>query len=224
MKRIFYLLIILLLITGCTKKKEEPKKVEPKKEEPVVEQYVDNNNTPIGIYELQGNTLRRLNRIDRELIVEEDLGVFQIFPSNEEEIYLQNGFAEDFYNTWTSLNPDKKIKIGFNIKFKKNNGEYINYNIMDPSHAFDQWEYFMNYIYDDYAHRGEGFYSHIEEFDENTLYTAFKMQASYSSGEIASKIELTVFTYDGDDDFGDDSMYRGNSKHTMTICIPNYEC
>lgn len=226
MKKIICLFITLLLITGCTTKKEEtPKKEETKKEEePVVEKYEDENTTPIGLYELYGNTLRRLDRIDRELIVEEDVGIFQVFPSNEDVVELNNGFAEDFYNTWTSLNPDKKIKIGFNIKFKKNNGEVINYNIMDPSHTFDQWEYFMNYIYDDYAHRGEGFYSHVEEFDENTLYTAFKMQSSYSSGEIASKVELTVFTYDTDDDFGDDSIYRGNSKHTLTICIPNYEC
>jgi len=225
MKKILYIFIVLLLITGCTTKKKEENKIEPKKEkvEPVIE-YKDENTTPIGLYELYGNTLRRLDRIDRELIVEEDVGVFQVFPSNEDVVELNNGFAEDFYNTWTNLNPDKKIKIGFNIKFKKNNGEYINYNIMDPSHTFDQWEYFMNYIYDDYANRGKSWYSHVEEFDENTLYTAFKMQSSYSSGEIASKVELTVFTYDGDDDFRDDSEYRGNSKHTLTICIPNYEC
>jgi len=226
MKKYLLLILSLLLLTGCQKQKEEkivPKK-EKKEEEPVVEKYVDENKMPIGIYQLDGNVLRRLDRIEKTLVVEEDVGLFQIFPSNEQEVYLNNGFADEFYNTWTSLNPENKIKIGFNIKFKKDDGEFVSYNIMDPSHTFDQWEYFMNYIYDDYANRGKSFYSHIEEFDENTLYTAFKMQSSYASASIASKVELTVFTYDGDDDFRDDSEYRGNSSHTLTICIPNFEC
>ena len=40
----------------------------------------------------------------------------------------------------------------------------------------------MNYLYDDYANQNKSFYSHIEnnKMNDNTLFTAFKMQMSYS--------------------------------------------
>ena len=234
MKKGLLLLLMILLLTGCvskqTKTKEEPTTKEPEPVEEVeevpVDTYVDGNQTPIGFYDLEGDTLKRLDRIYTKLEVEEDIGLFQIFPSNEETVYLQNGFANDYYDAWMNYKQDKNLKLGINIQFKRINGEYINYNILDPSHTFDQWEFLMNYFYDDYAHRGDGFYSHIEneEYNENTLFTAFKMQSSYSCSEIASKILVTVFTYDSDDDFRDDAMYPGNSSSTLTICVEGYEC
>ena len=82
----------------------------------------------------------------------------------------------------------------------------------------DKWEHLMTYLYDDYANRNKSFYSHIEnnEYNENTLFTAIKLQSSYSCSEITSNIYLTVFTYDTEDDF-ENNEYRGNSKYTITI-------
>ncbi|MBQ3307352.1 MAG: hypothetical protein IJG68_04065 [Bacilli bacterium] len=233
MKKGLLLLLILLLFTGCVEKqtsKNEPTKKEEETKEEIeeipVDTYVDENNTPIGFYQQEGQSLKRLDRIYTKLVVEEDIGVFDIFPSNEETVNLNNGFAYDYYDTWMNYKQDRPLKMGFNIKFKRITGEIINYNILDPSHTFDQWEYLMNYLYDGYANRDKGFFSHIEndEYNENTLYTAFKMQSSYQSNEIASKILLTVFTYDSDDDFRDDAEYRGNSSATLTICVEGYEC
>ena len=48
------------------------------------------------------------------------------------------------------------------------------------------------------------------------------MQASYACADITN-IKLTVFTYDSEDDF-ENNEYRGNSKHTLNICITGYEC
>ena len=62
-----------------------------------------------------------------------------------------------------------------------------------------------------------------EEFNENTLVTAIKIQSSYSIDQIASKITLTVFTYDTEDDF-ENNEYRGNSKYSMDICLEGREC
>ena len=72
----------------------------------------------------------------------------------------------------------------------------------------------MNYLYDDYQNRGKSFYSHIEsnQVTPETLYTAFKMQASYGCGDINSAIKFTVFTYDDLEDFDDD-----NKKNTDTF-------
>ena len=201
------------------------KKIEPKPE--VIEEvYEDSNPMPIGFYDLKGNHLVRLHEIHDDLVIEKDVGLFQVYPSFEEEIYLDEAFGPSFYNTWIQYNPNNSIKIGFHIEFTLSNGEEVSYNILNPSQTFDKWEYLMNYLYDDYAHFGDYFYSHIEndEFTENTLFTAFKMQSSYQCSEIHSSIKMSVFTYDSEDDFDENGLYRGKSIHTFKICVNGYEC
>ena len=217
MKKLIIPFLILLLICGCSKevKKEEPKK-EKKKETIIVEDtYKDLNNTPIGIYNLNGNTLNKLTSINKHLNVEEDIGIFQLYFSNEDIINLDTNYGQSFYNEFIKY---PNIKIGFNIKYTTNNGE-VSYNIFSPNNTFDHWEYLMNYLYDDYNNRFSSFYSHIEpdQVNENTLYTSIKLQASYSCSEITN-IKLTAFTYDSEDDFLDNE-YRGNSKYTLNINI-----
>ena len=147
----------------------------------------------------------------------EDLGIYQIYPSNEDTINV-NSFGQNFYNEWSKYNTNNNLKIGFNIKFELYNGEKVSFNILSPSNTFDKWEYFMTYLYDDYINQGKGFYSHIEDkdYNENTLFTSIKIQCNDGIGDIKDKIELTVFTYDSEDDFLDNE-YRGNSKFTYTI-------
>ncbi len=215
MKKILIILSIFLLL-GCSKEVDNKQIEKPKetKKVEVKETYKDLNNTPIGIYSLNNNSLTRLNTITKHLNVEEDIGIFQIFLSNENTINLNTNFGEAYNNEWIKYN---NIKLGFNIKYTLNNGQTTSYNILNPSNTFDHWEYLMNYLYDDYANRGKSFYSHIEEkdYNESTLFTAIKLQASYQCSEIKS-IELTAFTYDSEDDFLDNE-YRGNSKATLTI-------
>ncbi len=232
-KTLYILLIILTICTGCVKenKNEKGLKIQKEiiKEKNVKEEknsYKDLNNTPIGIYKLSGNKLIKLHTINTKLEVEGIIDTFQIFPSNEAEITLNNTFATSFYNEWTNFkNINNNLKIGFNIKFKLKNGENISYNIYNPDNTFDKWEYLMNYLYDDYANQNKSFYSHIEsnKMNDNTLFTAFKMQMSYSCFDIDSKIQFSVFTYDGNDDFKDNE-YRGNSIYTINICIDGISC
>ena len=211
MKKIIFVILCLLLFTGCEKenKPKEKKKVEKE----VKEEYKDLNNTPIGIYELKGNTLTRVNNITKHLNVEEDIGIFQVFPSAEEKVNLTTSFGESFYNEW---NKYKDIKQGFNIKYYLDNKE-VSYNILSPNETFKYWEYLMNYLYDDYINKGKSFYSHLEDkdYNENSLLTSIKLQSGYKCNEI-KKIELTAFTYDSEDDLINDT-YRGNSKYMITI-------
>ncbi len=222
MKKYIVIIIILITMCGCSKKeiKKEPVKKQEKKEE--VETYKDENTTPIGIYKLQGNTLTKLNTINIKPVVEQEIGTFQIYPSNEDNINLPKAYGLSFYDEWVKYN---NINLGFNIKFALSNGENISYNILSPENTFDKWEYLMNYLYDDYNNYGKGFYSHIEkdEFNENTIITSIKIQSSYSVDQINSKIILTVFTYDTEDDFKDNE-YRGNSKYSINICLEGKEC
>ena len=214
MKKLTILLIISsILVVGC----KDTKIIDTKRKVAVdetTETYKDSNNTPIGIYSLENNNLKKLTTITKHLNVEEDIGIFQVYLSNEDNIQLTTNFGESFHNEWLKY---QGIKLGFNIKYTLNNNETTSYNILSPDNTFEHWEYLMNYLYDDYANRNKSFYSHIESTDYNseTLFTAIKMQSSGKCNEIKT-IELTAFTYDSEDDFLDNE-YRGNSKATLII-------
>ncbi|MBQ6477027.1 MAG: hypothetical protein IJI43_01140 [Bacilli bacterium] len=212
MKKILFLLLIVLTLCSCTKKevKEKPK-VKQEKEEVKEEVYVDNNNTPIAFYELKNNTLTKISSINKVLNVEEDIGVFSIYPSNENTINLTDSYANSFYNEWLKYKKDI-LKIGYNIKFND-----ISYNILSPNNTMDRGDYLMTYLYDDYANRNSSFYSHLEskDYNDNSLLTSIKLQSSTRCKEI-DKITLTVFTYDTKDDFLNNE-YRGNSKYSIEI-------
>ncbi|MBQ8193563.1 MAG: hypothetical protein IJZ46_05790 [Bacilli bacterium] len=231
MKKIFLLLMcVFILLCGCEKKEEIKDVVKDKEEnkEEIVEEvdtYKDLNNTPIGIYSLQGNKLVKLTSFNTKLVIEKDINTFQLYPSNEDVIYLNNGFGQSFYDEYMKYNTNGNLKMGFNIKFTLYEGREVSYNIFSPNETFTEWNYLMNYLYDDYANRGKSFYSHVEshQVTPETLYTAFKMQASYGCGDIFSKIQFTVFTYDSEDDFLDNE-YRGNSKYTLNICAEGRPC
>ena len=221
-KYLLFIFIFLLIICGCSKKEEPKKQVAPKKEKEIVEEvYKDLNNTPIGLYKLNGNKLTRVDKVIRPLEIEKEIDTFQVYFSNDKEITLNKSFADSYYDEYIKYN---NIKVGFNIKFSNNDGD-ISYNILEPKQAFDKWEFLMNYLYDDYANKGKSFYSHIEndQYTDNTLFTAIKLQSSYRCKEIKSKIVLTVFTYDSEDDFIENE-YRGNSSFSTNICISDEEC
>ena len=214
-KKLLIILILLLLVCGCVNKE---KKVVKKKEnkntiKDEIPKYTDLNKTPISFYEVKGNTLTKIHSIDKKLVIEEDIGVFSIYPSNEEQICLNERIAESFYNEWSKYNQNNNLKIGFNIKFND-----ISFNILSPSDCMAKWEYLYTYLYDDYANRGKSFYSHIEEseYNPNSLFTSIKLQSASKCNEIINKIELSVFTYDSNDDI-ENNEYRCNSKYTMII-------
>ena len=221
-KHIILLLIISILLVGCTKKEVKEKKtkktentenVEVVPQEPV---YSDQNNTPIGIF----SNGQKISTFNTTLTPLEDINIFQIYPAKEGSI--NGNFGELFYNEYSkykSSNPN--LQIGFNIKYTLETGENVSYNILNPYQTNEKFsEYILSYLYDDYANRGKGFYSHLEQSDynESTLFTSIKLQAGGYSYKIKSNIELTVFTYDSEDDF-ENGEYRGNSKDTITIQI-----
>ena len=222
-KKIIIVLVIIVLCCGCLNTKKVEKKKKKKVDVEYVEHYKDLNTTPISFYSSNDSGLVKLTKINKKLVSMEDIGIFQIYPSNEETISLNGGFGNSFYSEWMKYNTNNNLKIGFNIKISTDDGDF-SYNIFNPSNCMEQWKYLLNYLYDDYANRGKSFYSHIEEneYNENTLFTSIKVQSSGECFKIKDKILLTVFTYDSDDDFLD-GEYRGNSSSTLTICVSD-EC
>ena len=157
MKKIVLLLMcVFVLLCGCGKNEKPINEVKDKQEEieEVVEEvdtYKDLNNTPIGIYSLQGNKLVKLTTFNTKLIIEKDINTFQLYPSNENEVYLNTGFGQSFYDEYMKYNINGNLKMGFNIKFTLVDGREVSYNIFSPNETFNEWNYLMNYLYDDYA-------------------------------------------------------------------------
>lgn len=215
MKKILILILFIFLLTGCSSNKDTKKVVKEKKKEPVKveEKYIDNNNTPISFYEVNNRKLTKIHSTSSTIGREIDVGVYTIYLSNEEEINLNDSYANSFYNEWIKYNKDNKLKIGFNIKYSD-----VSFNILSPDNCFDHVNDIMTYLYDDYANRGKSFYSHIEkeQYTDSSLFTSIKLQASVAYDRLLPKIELTAFTYDSEDDLINDT-YRGNSKYMVTI-------
>lgn len=230
MKKVLYILLVFILLTGCGK--ETNKDIKEEKEEIVEEEiieeeeekYIDLNNTPIGLYLYNYNTnsLELVDEYRTTFVFAQDIELFQIYSSNEKEVVLTSDYANAVHDAWVSNPNYQNLKIGFNIKYTKTNGEEVNFNLFD--YKFDCEELYF-YLYDAYANRFNSWYSHIEEDDmhDDTQFTTIKVYGAVVDN-IASKVSLTVFTYDGLDDFDEDGNYRGNSSYTMTICDVNKTC
>jgi hypothetical protein len=145
-----------------------------------------------------------------------DLGIFQVFPSNEDSIDNWN----HFYDEWSKYDTNHNTKIGYNVSFTTHDGKSISYNILNPTYPKEYDSYMMPFLYDDYNNRGKSWYSHVEEnsYNENTFLTSIKLFANGDISNINSNINLTVFTYDTEDDFDPITKeYRGNSKATLVL-------
>ena len=229
MKKLFILLVIPLIITGCFSKEDDsekdyvPKIKEEVKKEEVVEEkpkYIDDNNIQIGLYDRNGSTLTLYKEFSTRVQVKKDINTFQAFFSNDETVtYSGMRYPEYYYQKFNEVNPEKKYKVGFNLSYELNDGTKISQNIFDPSTTQTNYDYIEVYLYDSYKHRNDSFYSHIEEneYNDETFLTSIKLTAGSKYNDIKSKITLTVFTYD-DDDFDEETKeYRGNSKYSVVI-------
>ena len=230
MKKTIILLIFVLAITGCNETKKEISIKEPEEiieelvEEPV-EKYVDENKMLIGLYLEKSGKLELITEYQTNIKKKNDIGIFLIYPSNDESIKLNKGFGRSFYDEWISNLNYKNIKIGFNIKYNIDD-TIISYNILDPNAAINsQNKQILSYLYDDYYNRNKSWYSHLkqEEYNSDSLFTSIKLFAS-NVYNVTSKIKLTVFTYDTLDDFDENNEYRGNSSYSITICDIDKTC
>ena len=224
MKKIFYLSLIILLFCGCSKKIETKKEIinsniEEKEEIEEIKEsvYIDDNPIKIAFYKKENGVYKRLDNYSSHVEEFKEIGIFSIILSNEEEV---NGSSiKSLYKDISNNIPNfSNYKIGFNIKFTSNDGKIINENIFKPleyaNYGFSHYLY--AWIYDDI--NTTGWHSHIEEneFNDNTIMSSIKLMWGRTSNEIASPVELTVFTYDADD-FDQDGNYRGISKFTTII-------
>jgi hypothetical protein len=230
-KKFICLLILLLIIVGCGKE-EKKENVEEKTTptptstpEPTITQeptpqYIDLNNTPIAIY----RNNKKVVEFKDSFRISKDMALFRIYPSTEEYISFS---GQSFHNKFNEYNTSGNLKIGFNLKYDIEDGRHVSQNVLHVSDAYAYEGYILEFLYDDYdLNKNNKIYSHVEidQEKDDTIFSSIKLYPQAAYPEITSKILLTVFTYDSEDDFDENNEYRGNSKYTITICDINKTC
>lgn len=222
MKKVLIILMICFFVLGCSHKEMDNKKKENKKEIEIIEEkeeYVDDNIMPIALYHETTNSLNKAK--DYSILFKKgtDIGLFQIYPSKEEKISLQENFGMSFYKTWNSIDQNKTYKMGFHLSYVLEDGTKISHYVYNPSTTMLNKKYIKVYLYDDYVHRNDSWYSHIEkeEYSKDSYLTSIKLTPGSDIQKVSSFIVFTVFTYNGKDDFDENGNYRGISKYSITI-------
>lgn len=213
MKKYLILIILLLTITSCKDDKTENIEV-PEINETTITPYIDNNPIKVGLY--QNNKLIKEYKTPTNENHKE-IGVFNILYTNEEQLN-NNSIKYNFNKYYNQYKNIDNYKIGFYISFEAE-GKKIEKTILGPEDKHSMTPYLYNYLYDD-IHQEDGvWYSHIEPEDmkENTIFSSIKLYSAQEGSKIKYPINLTVFTYDSNDDFNELGYYRGNSYYTITI-------
>ncbi len=217
MKKI-WLIIIMILLVGCEKEnKEEIERIqklvndpEPTPEITLEPQYIDTNPITVGIYK-DGKLLTEYNK---KFTNQTDIAIFNIVFTNDEVLPKKNykTMWKEYYDKYEDID---EYKIGFEIDVEIN-GEKQENIMLNPQNQHKIYPYLYAYLYDDI--HNSGYYSHVtmETLKDNTIYSSIKLYLHKQTNEITSPITLTVFTYKDDNDFID-GHYRGNSKYTITI-------
>lgn len=183
------------------------------------------NKIPIGLYTKQNGKMVLTKEIYCDWSMESVFSIFYAIASNDEEISGTN-FKSIFNDYWSKNVTDSKYKIGYSIKYSLDNGEVVDENIMTPTEAEGQFSKLQFYLYDDVTDMGNRPYYHMREYEmtENTMITSVKICGDKETPEINGPIELTVFTYNGDEDFStENGKYLGNSKFTTKIYRERYK-
>ncbi|MDD2376733.1 MAG: hypothetical protein PHD15_04965 [Clostridia bacterium] len=195
------------------------KQVEDIKEEPKEEVYVDNNPIKIGLYIKSGNEKKIITEYSSVWDAELIMGLFYAIPTNE-SVVSGKSFEYVWKEYWNKYSNIEKYRIGYNIKFTLNTGEVIDHVILNPDHAYLMFPKLQFYLYDDVNLIPGRAYYHVTqpEMTEKTQCTSVKLVGDKETKNIISPIELTVFTFDGEEDFEPvTGKYRGNSCYTILI-------
>lgn len=238
LKKIIYILIIIIIIavliltciylfnnkelenniTGEDNQEVQNIYVEEIEEEKE-EVYVDDNPIKIGLY-INSNSVKKLiTEYKSSWVAEEIMGMFYAIPTNE-SVVTGKDFKTSWEKYWNEYTNIEKYRIGYNIKFTLNTGEVIDQIILNPNHAFLMFPKVQFYLYDDVNLIPGRRYYHVTqgEMNENTQCTSVKIVGDKQTKNIISPIELTVFTFDGQEDFDPvTGKYRGNSHYTILI-------
>lgn len=232
MKKVFSLLLIMcIILVNCscskTKEKENEDIIYPVTSEesnkPIEPEYIDNNSITIGLYTRDS---KGYHYIDNDIYLPWnqyiDIAVFKVLATHDATI--NSWYMQDAFPTYWNYENNKNYKIGFNLSYSTDNGDF-SWNIINPNdRMYDVFNFVQMYVYDDVSPTKGAWYDHLDdnEVTENVVFTSIKLCASTYINSIHSPMKLTVFTYDESTDFDPKTgLYRGNSSHTINIYKTN---
>lgn len=210
--------IVIIFLVGCSIKEEDNFKEEMVKDNVIknyVEPYVDDNPIILGGYLSNGNNKTLVSSYDSNLSLYQDIVSFEIYYTKEESLSgSQKNLWNTYYQTYENID---NYKIGYYLSFQVGE-EIISKLILKPSDGDGIFDYIQVYLYDDINQDG-GFYDHVtdEEVTVETIFSSIKLTASTKIDEIVGPIKLVIFTYDSENDFDENGMYRGNSSYEINI-------
>lgn len=216
----FLILVLVLLLVGCSSK-DKNNEVVPEEDKSTYEEkketYVDDNPIKLGLYlydSTYGNKELLEDTYYTSFVSGKDIDSFEVFFTND-KVVSGNNFKDIWYKYYNNYSDIDNYKIGFNIKFILSDGTDFNGNFLEPD-ILKYGDYFFVYLYDDVNQEDNVIYSHLEKMEDNTLITSIKLHARDGIDKVENII-LTVFTYDGIEDFDSNGNYRGNSSYTIRI-------
>lgn len=213
MKKIIILITLLFLLTGCESKEKNTFKEIDIDETIKTDNYVDNNPIKVALYEKKN----KVTSYSTTLGNFKEIAVFNIYYTNIDKLDSSNikYNYQKYYNKYENID---NYKTGFYISLEAD-GKKVEQLVLDPTSKHAMEPYLYIYLYDDVNQTPGTFYSHLEPEDmkENTIISSIKLFFPQQGVKVTSPITLTVFTYDGSEDFTKDNKYRGISSYTIEI-------
>lgn len=200
-------------------KEKLAKEAEEAEHQKYLEENVYDNEIPIALYLMKGNNLVRADETYCDWKRDSILGLFYSLPSNEETVA-----CSDYETLWENLWSQYKTegyKVGYNLKLHLDTGEEINRTLLDPIYVNDDiFSHIQLYLYDDVTYMPGRPYYHMtpEEMTPETMLTSIKLVGYKETKGVNGPIEVTVFTYNGPEDFDEKTgEYIGKSKFTIKL-------
>lgn len=221
-KKIIQLLTILFILTGCQNNQNIQNNLEdiPDNNIPEIKEeiYIDDNPIKVSLYD---GKYKIKDTYETTLKNLKDINVFDVYYTDIDKVESSSSRISypKYYNQYENI---ENYKTGFYITFEANN-ESLDELVLDPSSQYNMNPYLYIYLYDDVNQKKGAYYSHLkmEDINENTIISSIKLFLGEKANLITSPITLTVFTYDGEEDFDEEGLYRGNSSYTIEITFKN---
>jgi len=199
---------------------QEKQKINEQAEyENFLNENVYDNDIPISFYTFNGYEYVRTSELYCNWSKNNILAECYAIASTEDTLTGIN-FETIFRENWDKQEKSSEYKIGYNIKLQLDSGEVINKNILEPKDLEELLTYIQIYLYDDITFMPNKLYYYLtqEELMPENMLTSIELIGSNEIERVNGPIELTVFTYNGEEDFETNTgMYLGNSKFTLKI-------
>lgn len=184
-----------------------------------IQDYTDDNPIVIGLYMKYEDGRKLLTTYNGKYVNDIDVGVFAAVATHQ-AVIRSTPYQTVWKSYWDKYTGIENYKIGYHIRFTLKSGEVIEKNILSPTDTPSIVDYIRLYLYDDVNQIPGGWYSHLlaSEVTAKTIITSIKLTGAVKTSEIVGPITLTVFTYNGSEDFDPIShLYRGTSSYSILI-------